>query len=52
MHKPILFTKEWDKSSPLLFKALVTNEMLKSVLFEFVRTERGRARRACTSRSS
>ena len=38
IHKPILFTKEWDKSSPLLFKALVTNEVLKSVLFEFVRT--------------
>ncbi|HEX7311884.1 MAG TPA: type VI secretion system tube protein TssD [Gaiellaceae bacterium] len=38
IHKPILFTKEWDRSSPLLFKALVTNEVLKSVLFEFVRT--------------
>ena len=38
IHKPILFTKEWDKATPLLFKALVTNEVLKSVLFEFVRT--------------
>jgi type VI secretion system secreted protein Hcp len=37
-HKPILITKEWDASSPLLFQALVTNELLKSVLFEFIRT--------------
>ncbi len=39
IHKPILFTKEWDRSSPLLFQALVTNETLKSVLFEFVRAD-------------
>jgi type VI secretion system secreted protein Hcp len=38
VHKPILFTKEWDASSPLLFQALVTNEVLTTVLFEFIRT--------------
>ena len=38
VHKPIQFTKEWGASSPLLFQALVTNELLKSVLFEFIRT--------------
>ena len=39
MHKPIRFTKEWDASSPQLFQACVTNETLKSVLFEFIRTD-------------
>jgi type VI secretion system secreted protein Hcp len=39
IHRPILFTKEWDKSTPLIFQALVTNETLKSVLFEFVRAD-------------
>jgi type VI secretion system secreted protein Hcp len=38
IHKPILFTKEWDAASPQLFQALVANEVLKSVLFEFIRT--------------
>jgi type VI secretion system secreted protein Hcp len=37
-HKPILITKEWDAASPQLFSALVSNEVLKSVLFEFVKT--------------
>src|SRR5580765_5101621 len=37
-HKPILVTKEWGAASPQLFQALVTNENLKSVLFEFVKT--------------
>jgi|tagenome__1003787_1003787.scaffolds.fasta_scaffold20693633_2 type VI secretion system secreted protein Hcp len=37
-HKPILITKEWGAASPQLFQALVTNENLKSVLFEFVKT--------------
>src|ERR1051326_3029705 len=37
-HKPILITKEWDAASPQLFSALVNNEILKSVLFEFVKT--------------
>jgi type VI secretion system secreted protein Hcp len=37
IHKPITVTKEWDASSPQLFQALVENEVLDSVLFEFVR---------------
>ena len=35
-HKPVRFTKEWGAASPQLFQALVSNEVLKSVLFEFV----------------
>jgi type VI secretion system secreted protein Hcp len=38
-YKPIQITKEWDASSPQLFQALVNNEVLKSVLFEFVKTD-------------
>ena len=38
MYKPIVVTKEWDAASPQLFNALVTNEVLKKVLFEFVKT--------------
>ena len=37
-HGPVTFTKEWGRASPQLFQALVTNEVLKSALFEFVRT--------------
>lgn len=37
-HGPVMFTKEWGAASPQLFNALVTNEVLPSVLFEFVRT--------------
>jgi type VI secretion system secreted protein Hcp len=37
-HKPITITKGWGAASPQLFQALVTNESLKSVLFEFVKT--------------
>jgi type VI secretion system secreted protein Hcp len=37
-HKPIRFTKEWGASSPQYFQALVTNELLPSVLFEFIKT--------------
>lgn len=36
-HKPITITKEWDAASPQLFQALVTNEILNHVLFEFVK---------------
>jgi type VI secretion system secreted protein Hcp len=36
-HSPVVFVKAWGPSSPQLFQALVTHEMLKSVLFEFVR---------------
>ena len=38
-HKPIVFTGEWGASSPQLFQALVTNEVLSTVLFEFVKTD-------------
>ena len=37
-HQPITFVKEWGAASPQLFTAAVTNEQLKSVVFEFVRT--------------
>jgi type VI secretion system secreted protein Hcp len=37
-YKPIVITKEWDAASPQIFSALVTNEVLKTVLFEFVKT--------------
>ncbi len=37
-HGAVTFTKEWGAASPQLFSALVSNEMIKSALFEFVRT--------------
>lgn len=37
-HQPITITKEWGAASPQLFQALVQNEVLKSVFFEFVKT--------------
>jgi type VI secretion system secreted protein Hcp len=37
-HEPITFVKRWDAASPQLFNAAATNENLKSVLFEFVRS--------------
>jgi type VI secretion system secreted protein Hcp len=37
-YSPVTFVKEWGAASPQLFQAAVTNEVLKSVLFEFVRT--------------
>src|SRR2546427_897888 len=36
-HSPITFTKEWGAASPQLFQAAVTNEVLRSVTFEFVK---------------
>jgi len=36
IHRPISFVKEWGAASPQFFQALCTNEILKSVLFEFV----------------
>jgi type VI secretion system secreted protein Hcp len=35
MHKPVFFLKEVDKSSPLLWTALVNNENLTSVQIQF-----------------
>ena len=37
-HKPVVFTKEWGTASPQLYQAAATNEVLKSVLFEFITT--------------
>ncbi len=37
-HGPVSMVKEWGAASPQLFQALTTNEVLKSVLFEFIRT--------------
>jgi type VI secretion system secreted protein Hcp len=35
-YKPITFVKDWGAASPQLFTALITNETLTNVLFEFV----------------
>jgi type VI secretion system secreted protein Hcp len=39
-HSPITITKRWDVATPRLFQALVTGEILKSVLIEFEGTDR------------
>jgi type VI secretion system secreted protein Hcp len=39
-HKPITITKHWDAATPRLFQALVTGEILKSVLIEFEGVDR------------
>lgn len=36
-HKPVCFVKELGAASPQLFQAITQNEVLKTVLFEFVR---------------
>ena len=36
-HSPVKLTKEWDGATPQIFKALVTNEALPSVVFQFVK---------------
>ena len=38
-HAPLIVTKEWGAASPQIFQALATNEALKSVFIEFVRTD-------------
>ncbi|HYL10753.1 MAG TPA: type VI secretion system tube protein TssD [Candidatus Acidoferrales bacterium] len=38
-HKPVVFTTDWGAATPLLFQAATTNEVLASVLFEFVRPD-------------
>ncbi|MCM3872521.1 MAG: type VI secretion system tube protein Hcp [Pyrinomonadaceae bacterium] len=40
-HGPVTITKEWGAATPQIFQALVENESLRSVLFEFVRTDAG-----------
>jgi type VI secretion system secreted protein Hcp len=37
-HYPVTFVKEWGASSPQFMQAVCTNEVLKKVLFEFIRT--------------
>ncbi len=37
-HKPMVITKELDRSTPLLLQALVTNENLTKVVFTFFRS--------------
>lgn len=37
-HGPVVITKEWGAASPQLFQALVTNEILTSVVIEFYHT--------------
>jgi type VI secretion system secreted protein Hcp len=34
-HKPIMIEKEWSAASPQIFRALVTNENLPTVVFNF-----------------
>ncbi len=38
-HRPISFVKEWGAATPQLFQALVENEVLKTVKFEFLQTD-------------
>lgn len=38
VHQPVSFVKAWGASTPQFFQALCTNEVLKSVVFEFVKT--------------
>ena len=39
MHKPLVITKELDKSSPLLYNALVTNETITEWLLTFYKAD-------------
>jgi type VI secretion system secreted protein Hcp len=34
-HKPVTITKEWGAASPQLYQALLTNELLSTVVLEF-----------------
>ncbi|MBZ5638486.1 MAG: type VI secretion system tube protein Hcp [Acidobacteriia bacterium] len=37
-HLPIKITKEWGAASPQILQALCSNEVMKNILFEFIRT--------------
>ena len=37
-HTPITITKPWGAATPQIFQALVTNEVLKRVVIEFIQT--------------
>jgi type VI secretion system secreted protein Hcp len=41
MHKPLVITKELDKSSPLLYAALASNETMKEWTLTFYRPDKG-----------
>src|SRR6185436_12501865 len=43
MHKPFVITKELDKSSPLLYKALCTNENITEFELQFFAPKAGGA---------
>ncbi len=38
VHHPVTFVKQWGAATPQFLAAAFNNELLKSVLFEFVRT--------------
>ncbi|MGY8683193.1 Hcp family type VI secretion system effector [Bradyrhizobium sp. UFLA05-153] len=38
-HQPVVFTKFFDRASPLLWQALATNEVLEEVVCEFYRAD-------------
>jgi type VI secretion system secreted protein Hcp len=38
-HRPVTFVKAWGAATPQIFAALVNNETLKTVLFEFTRVD-------------
>ncbi len=40
-HRPVSFVKEWGAATPQLFQALVGNEVLKTVKFEFIQMDKG-----------
>ncbi len=37
-HNPVVVTVEWGPATPQIFQAVATNEVLKSVVIEFIRT--------------
>ena len=41
MHKAFVITKEVDKSSPLLYKLIASNEILSEVTIQFMRANAG-----------
>jgi type VI secretion system secreted protein Hcp len=45
-HQPITIVKEWGAATPQLFQALVSNEQLKSVAFEFFQTDNATGKEA------
>jgi type VI secretion system secreted protein Hcp len=38
-HHPVTFTKEWGAATPQILAAAATNEVLKTVVFEFFKTD-------------